>query len=215
MDAATLQARIYKGYSKAALRIGFDTDLYRPTTANNPISGINKLRTFPASFNSEDMTYGKPNKYGHPTWYGLFDGTLTQVGDYLVNVQDGTYFIAAQQTALPVLLVQCNRIIKIARPQQQAGVGALGYGGDTDSNETVLMTSWPCSLLQGTKGERGAVNLPGDVRDPWWALLLPSFSGVTLRSGDIVKDDLSRRYVISSAELSDLGWRCTCAQAQT
>jgi hypothetical protein len=36
-----------------------------------------------------------------------------------------------------------------------------------------------------------------------------------LRSSDIVTDDLARNYVISSAELTDLGWRCTIGQAQT
>jgi hypothetical protein len=214
MDGATLQARIYSGYAKAALRIGLRTDLYRASGPTNPLASINKQSTIFASFNAEDMKYGKPNKYGHPTWFGLFDGRLTQVGDYLTNSTDGTYFIAAQQTNLPILLVQCNRTINVLRPQQQTGVGALGYGGDTAANETVLMTAWPASVLQGTKGEKSEVNLPGDVRNPWWSILVP-YCGVTLRSGDIVADDLARRYVISSAELTDLGWRITAAQAQT
>ena len=161
------------------------------------------------------MKYGKPNKYGHPTWFGLFDGALTKPGDYLTNASDGTFFIAAQQQALPILLVQCNRTINVLRPQQQAGVGALGYGGDTAANETTLMTAWPASVLQGTKGEKGDAILPGDVRSPWWAILLPAYPGVTLRAADIITDELSRRYVISSAELSDLGWRITAMQAVT
>ena len=215
MDAATLQNRIYKGYGKAALRLGYMTDIYRPVNGTNPMQQGNKIASINASFNAEDMTYGKPNKYGKATWYGLFDGTLTQVGDYLVNEQDGTFFIAAQQTALPILLVSCNRTINVLRPQQQTGVGAVGYGGNTDATETALMTAWPASVLQGTKGEKGDVSLPGDVRNPWWAILLPHYAGVTLRSADIVTDDLGRRYVISSAELTDLGWRLTAMQVQT
>jgi hypothetical protein len=70
-------------------------------------------------------------------------------------------------------------------------------------------------VLQGTKGEKGGVALPGDVRDAWWAILLPFVPGVVLRSGDLISDDLSRRYIISSAELTDLGWRITCQQGQT
>ena len=215
MDAATLQSRIYSGYAKAASRIGFSADQYRPASASNPLDAGNKLRSMPASFNAEDMGYGKPNKHGKATWYGLFDGSLTQPGDYLVSAQDGTFFIAAQQTALPVLLVACNRTINVLRPQQQTGLGAVGYGGDTDAGETALMTAWPASVLQGTKGEKGGIALPGDVRDPWWTILLPHFDGVTLRSGDIITDDLVRRYAISSAELTDLGWRLTAAQVQT
>lgn len=213
MDAATLQSRIYSGYAKAALRIGYTADLFRPSSASNPTDFVNKLRTMPASFNAEDMSYGKPNKYGKPTYYGLFDGSLTKVGDYLISSEDGTFFIAAQQPQLPILMIACNRKISILRPQQQAGVGALGYGGTTAANETVLMTAWPASVLQGTKGEKGDAILPGDVRSPWWAILLPHWPGVTLRSGDIITDDIQRRYVISSAELSDLGWLITAQQS--
>lgn len=215
MDAAKLQSRIYSGYAKAAQRIGYTTDLYRPGGANNPMASVNKLRKFPASFNAEDMTYKKPNKYGHPTWYGLFDGSLTQVGDYLTNDNDGTFFIAAQQTALPILLVQCNRIIDVLRPQIQTGVGALGYGGSTLATESPLMKQWPCSILQGTKGEKADSVLPGDTRSPWFSVLLPYVEGVTVRSGDIIADDIGRRYIASSVELTDLGWRMTAQQAQT
>lgn len=215
MDAATLQNRIYKGYAKAALRIGYVTDQYRPSSANDPLAIGNKLASFNASFNAEDMKYGKPNKYGNPVWYGLFDGSLTQVGDYLTNSHDGTYFIAAQQTNLPILVVQCNRTINVRRPQQQTGIGAVGYGGDTTANETSLMQSWPASVLQGSKGEKSETNLPGDVKNAWWSILLPHYSGVTLRADDIITDDLAHRYVISSAELTDLGWRLTAMQAQT
>jgi len=212
VDSVKLQNRVYKGYQKAALRIGPIFNLYRPTDPLAPIGG--PIAVLNASFNAEDMTYGRPNKYGKPTWFCLVDGTQTQVGDYLIN-GDKTFFIAAQQTILPILAVDCNRTIDVIRPQQQTGVGAVGYGGDTDANETPLMTGWPASVLQGTKGEKGEVNLPGDVRNPWWQVLMPAFPGVVIRTADIVTDDLDRRYVVSSPELTDLGWRMTVQQAQT
>lgn len=215
MDAAKLQDKVYAGYAKAAKRIGYQADQYRPSSASNPISSGNKLRSIYASFNAEDMSYNKPNKYGHPTWYGLVDGSLTQNGDYLTNAQDGTYFIAAQQTALPILMVQCNRVIDIKRPQIQANVGAIAYGGATASTESPLMTQWPASVLQGTKGEKADSVLPGDTRSPWFSVLLPFFAGVIVRSGDIIHDDLARRFVISSVEVTDLGYRMTAQQAQT
>ncbi|PUA19584.1 hypothetical protein [Glaciimonas sp. PCH181] len=212
MDSTTLQSRIYKGYGKAALRIGPINTVYRASSAIS--SQGNTVTTLNASFNAEDMKYGRPNKYGKPTWFGLFDGTLVDVGDYLIGPQ-GTFFVAAMQLTLPILMVECNRTINILRPQQQTGIGQVGYGGDTDANETILMQGWPASVLQGTKGEKTEIGLPGDVRTPWWAILLPSFSGVVLRSADIITDELSRRYVISSAELTDAGWRLTAMQAQT
>lgn len=213
MDAAKLQQKVYAGYAKAALRIGPDFDLYRPSAPDNPLDAGNKVATLPASFNAEDMKYGKPNKQVKPTWYVLIDGRITQVGDYLQNSKQ-TFFIAAQQTILPILAVECNRIISILRPAAPAGVGQLPYNGNIDATEVSLMENWPASVLQGTKGEAEKI-LPGDTRNPWWAILLPYWSGVTLRSADIITDDLERRYVVSSAELTDLGWRLTCAQAQT
>ncbi|HEX8894464.1 MAG TPA: hypothetical protein VF783_14130 [Terriglobales bacterium] len=213
MDSATLQNRIWKGYGKAALRIGPAFNQFRPNSATNPF-GSGPIATLNASFNAEDMTYGKPSKYGKPMWYCLVDGTQTQVGDYLSNT-DKTYYIAAMQQTLPILAVECNRTINVVQAAQQPTVGAVGYGGDTAAGEILLMKQWPASILQGTKGEKGDVNLPGDVRNPWWIVLLPAYPGVTIRSAHIITDDLSRRYVISSAELTDLGWRCTAMQAQT
>ncbi len=212
MDSAKLQQKIYAGYGKAALRIGPLNTVYRATSAI--ASRGTTVATLNASFNAEDMKYGRPNKYGKPTWFGLFDGTLVRVGDYLIGPQ-GTFFVAAMQLTLPILVVECNRTVSILRPQQQTGVGAVGYGGDTDANETLLMQGWSASVLQGTKGEKSETNLPGDVRNPWWSILMPQYTGVVLRSDDIITDDLSRRYVISSAELTDFGWRLTAMQAQT
>lgn len=212
MNSALLQQKIYSGYAKAALRVGPIYTQYRPVTAMNPLATARA--TFNASFNAEDMKYGRPNKYGKPTWFGLFDGTLTQVGDYLVG-PSGTFFIAAQQLTLPILVVECNRVASFYRQQQQTGVGALPYGGTTLANETLLAAGWPCSILQGAKGEKSAVNLPGDIRNPWFSVLVPAMAGVVLRTTDLIMDDLSRRYEISSAELTDLGWRCTVAQVQT
>ncbi|MEX3933276.1 hypothetical protein AB4Y32_15985 [Paraburkholderia phymatum] len=213
MDAATLNQKLWKGYGKAAKYIGPAYNLYRPTSATNPL-GNGPIATLNASFNAQDMTYGKPNIYGKPLWYALVDGTQTQVGDYLINAGK-TFFIAAMQDTLPILAVECNRTLSIHRPAQQGAVGAVGYGGNTASTETMLMQGWPASVLQGTKGEKNETNLPGDVRTPWWAILLPAIAGVTLRTSDTITDDLSRRYVISSAENTDLGWRITAQQAQT
>ena len=214
MNGATIQARIYKGYAIAALKIGVLHDQYRPTSALNPISLGNRLTSLPVSFNSEDFSYMKPNKYGKPTWFAVVDGAQTKVGDYLKG-PTGTFFIAAQQPLLPILAVECNRTVSVYRPQQQTGIGAQGYGGDTDANETLLMQAWPASVLQGPKGEKSEAHLPGDTKNAWAAVLMPAFTGVVLRSDDILIDDLARRFVLSSVELTDLGYRMTAMQAQT
>lgn len=212
MDATTLQSRIYAGYAQAAKRLGLTYAQYRPASAANPLAV--QQGTLLAALNAEDMTYGKPNRYGNPVWYGLFDGRLTQAGDYLVG-PGGTFFIASQQLHLPIQCVECNRTVSFFRPQQQVLDGENPYGGTTDENQTPLMVGWPASVLQGTKGDKDGAVLPGDVRMPWWSILLPAFPGVLLKSADIITDDIDRRYVISSAELTDLGWRLTAMQALT
>ena len=175
----------------------------------NPLDGIPYTNQF-VSLNAEDMKYGKPNKYGKATWYALFDAKNAQVGDYFVGPA-GTFFIATLQLLLPILVVECNRVVTVWRPQIETGADGE-YGGNTVANETALMIGWPCSILQGTKGEKNESNLPGDTRSPWWTILLP-YGGVQLLPNDIITDDLGIRYVVSSPELTDLGWRVTAMTA--
>jgi hypothetical protein len=215
MDGATLQNRVYYGYTQAALRIGLTFSQYRPLTASTALGAGNLLRTMPASFNAQDMKYGTPNGYAKPTWYCVADGRLLKVGDYL-TAASGTFFIAAMQPLLPILAVECNRTVTIYRPQQQAGVGALGYGGNTQSNQTAVVTAFPASLLIAAKAERNAVNLPGDGRSVSQMMLLPPIpGGVLIMDDDIVEDDLGTRYLIFGTELTDLGWRCTVMESET
>ncbi len=214
MDGATINAKIYSGYAKAARVIGTPYQHYRPSGASNPISPGNRLADLPVSLNADDPTYARPNVYGKATWYAIMDGAQMRVWDYIVGVE-GTLFVAAMQQLLPIFMVDCNRVVTVYRPQQQTGAGLGTYGGTTTANQTALMTAWPASVLQGSKGEKDGSVLPGDTKQPWWQVLLPAVPGVTLRSADILVDDLARRYIISSAELTDLGWRLTAAQAQT
>lgn len=211
MDGATLQAKIYKGYGQAAKRIGYSYQQYRATSAGNPLA-TTALQSLYCSFTT-NFNYNLPNKYGQATWLGLFDGSNVQPGDYLTG-HGGTFFVAAMQDTLPIYCVQCNRAVNVLRVSMDSGVGQVGYGGDTPGTEVPLMTGWPASVLQGTKGEQNELKLPGDVRTPWWAILMPAWPGVTLRTSDIITDDLGRRYMISSAELTDMGWRITAMQAQ-
>jgi len=177
MNGATINAKVYAGYAKAALIIGTTYLHYRPSGTSDPVSAA--------------------------------------IGDYIIGLE-GTLFVAALQPLLPIFMVSCNRTINFLRPASADGVGALGYNGaDDDASEQVLMSGWPASVQQGTKGEKGDAILPGDARSPWWSVLVPGVAGITLRSSDIITDDLNRRYTISSAELTDLGWRLTAMQAVT
>lgn len=217
MDATTLQAKIYGGYAQAAKRLGTPCGQYRPLSAlGAALDPANLLRALSASFSPGDADYGAPSAYGKATWRLLADGSLLAVGDYLARPGGGVFFIAGLEPLLPILAVACNRVAGISRPQRLAGAGAAPYGGDTVAGETPLVVQFPLSILQGAKGGKSPVSLPGDVRTPWWTILLPALpGGVVLRGGDVIADDLERRYVISSAEAAELGWRITATQAET
>jgi hypothetical protein len=215
MDAVTLQGKIYSGYAQAALRIGLPHDLYRPrsSTSPTPLDPVNKLTTLPAHFRVDDK-FARPNVYGKPLWLAYVDGSQLQVGDYLSG-SPGIKFVAAMQPLLPILCVECNRTITVTRPALTTQVGAISdYNGQSAADIT-LMAGWPCSILAGTKGDRNEVGLPGDVRTSYWAILLPAWPGLVLNNADAISDDSDRRYIISTAELTDLGWRLTAQQAVT
>jgi len=215
MDGQKLQGKVYYGYAQSAKRIGLEFQQYRPLDVAGAIAPGNLIGPLVASFNAQDMKYGKASAYGKPVWFCLADGRVLSVGDYLVR-GTSTFFIAGMQPLLPILAVECNRVLSFFRPQQLPGAGAMGYGGNTMANQTPIAQQYPASVLQGTKGERNDTGLPGDVKVPWWAILIPSFPGdVQLRTDDVGIDEHGRRYVIASAEQSDLGWRLTAAEAGT
>ncbi|AQW28645.1 hypothetical protein ACJBUE_12780 [Ralstonia syzygii subsp. celebesensis] len=222
MNADQIHAKIYAGRAKAALRLGLDYNVFRPTGTGNPLS--NQVATIKAAFNAGDNTYKSPNMPGDAFWYGDFDGRLTQPGDYLVhpvNPMDVKY-IAAQQQLLPIICIDCNRTVRLSRaaPQGAPGaVGAVGYSGLCDSptesvdvlglnpaNNGGTFVGWPCAILFGGKSQ-AAVGLPGDVKNSGWRILMPPSVPVVVRSGDILTDDLGKRYAVEGAEQSDIGWR--------
>lgn len=211
MNAAKIEAKIQRGNGKAAKILGVVCDQYRAATSGPVMVTTNLLGIVMARFD-QDFQFGarKPNLYGHPTWGVLADRTMLAVGDYLIG-SEGTFFLIAQQSLLPTAAVSCNRVISISRPTGPTP-GSNAYGGV--NNHTPIVTSWPASVLQGTKGERGDVQLPGDVRMPWVSILIPAPPGVQIRFGDVVTDDQATpiRYTISGAELTDLGYRITAAQ---
>lgn len=204
VSQATIQARIWRGYAKAAQRIGVPYQFHRPDNGAFPGAA---LFTRPVSLNAEDMKYGRPSKHGKAGWYALADGTGLQPGDYLVGPQ-GVFFLAALQPLLPILAVECNRTVTLSRPPEPAGIGAQDYSGMTPDNAVPFASGVPCSILQGAKGEKNEVDLPADTRLPWWAILMPAAVG-TLGYGDLIGDDLGRHYIVSSAELTELGYRIT------
>jgi hypothetical protein len=221
MDGATLQAKIYAGYAKAARVMGIAYDQYRPLSASQPLG--NKVATVKMAVDSgKQYTFTSPNEYGDPTWLALIDDASVLPGDYMVGNNGGlnsnTYFIAGKQFLLPVLAIECNRSLHITRQASVSGVGDVGYAGSTTAQEVdVLGTAsalWPASVLFGGKSQIG-VGLPAGVKNVGWRILLPPSATPTILAGDTAMDDLGRRYVIEGSEFTDLGWRLSAQEVHS
>lgn len=220
MDAQRINDRIYAGRAKAALRIGFTYRVYRPRSAGDPLSAY--VTSIKAGFNAADNVYAKAGLYGKPVWYADLDGRLTRPGDYLVRAKDETltdiYFIAAQQSLLPIVAIDCPRKLYIeGQPCGSDGtVGATAYSGQ--AARVALLgakaTPWPCAIFTGGRVQ-ASIGLPSGVREAAWTVLLPPSVPIVIKSGDLATDDLKRRFAIESAELSDLGWRLMVTEVHT
>lgn len=216
MDAATLQARIYSGYGKAAQRTGYAFDVYRPSGPANPLGAGNKVATLNAVFMVRgDKGFGKTPGYKDQLWDGQFDATNLQVGDYLTSAQHGTYFIAAMQDLLPVLCVRCNHTLDVVRAPAPSGIGALPYAGTIAAAETPVLTQFPGSVMYQQRGRAREVGLPMDLPSPFFEILLPAPTGVAVLTSDTIRNELSQRFTAAAAENSLLGWRLSCQIAVT
>ena len=213
MDAARIQARINRGEATAARIVGQPFTLHRPAGPSAPVAPATARGTILAYLDPDPQFQGKrPNLYGKPTWGALMDRTGTLPGDYLVGAQ-GTFFLIAQQPLLPTAAVECNATVTVSRPAGNTAPGKQAYGGRRDSTDAPLITGWPASLLRAGRTIAGKADLPGDVPDGGFEMLLPALPGVTIRTGDRVVDGQGRAFILSSAELTDLGWRAVCVLA--
>ncbi|SCU75526.1 conserved hypothetical protein [Cupriavidus necator] len=217
MDAAKLQDKIYAGYAKAAKRIGYVYDVYRPAAAANPLT--NKVTSLNASFSAQEWTYTRPSLPDKPFWYCLIDGRLTQLGDYLVRGGQ-IYFIGGIQDNLPIVAVECNRRIWVTRPPAQTVVGNVGYSGLCAGNDEFVLGSpggaggWPCAELFGGR-TRSHESLPASGDEHGFRIWLPVSVPIVLASGDIVIDDLGRRFSVGGAERSEQMWRLDLTEVHT
>ena len=224
MDGARVQDLISRGMGIAARMVGVRCDAYRPSGSADPLAPTNRFLQLTAAFNAADPSFRRAQPYDRPVWYGVFDSAYTAPGDYLAECR-GTrrWFVAAQPPLLPVLCVLTNRIVSFCRPLGPCAAGINSYGGVQRTELVPLLVNWPASVLAGGTGEREPAELPADVRVGGYSVLLPAapagrgclVAQAVLRTDDLMSDDLGRNYVVSSAELSELGWRLLVKLATT
>jgi hypothetical protein len=222
MDAHHLQDVIRRAYGRAAFTVGTWCHAYRPTGAADALHPRNRFMKLQAAFLSPRPDGDRPVGYGMATWWGVFDSGYTRPGDYIVREDTGhertpkeVWFIAAQQPFLPALCVRAPRVVSFTRPAATTTSGVADYGGYTSATAGELLTNFPASVLNADILGLDPTDLPSDAIPESWQVLVPSPPQVVLANGDLMSDDLGRSGVVSSAELSDLGWRLLVKQTTT
>lgn len=221
MDVTALQAKVYAGYAKAAERLGYAYAVYRPSGPDSPMDPGNVIvpalnATF-TSASTQDFNFNRSNDREVPDYHCMADMTGLAAGDIFVNDDWGIYFLIALDPLLPPRAIRSTQLVSVTRPAAQAGFGAQPYGGSVPATEVPVMSGgWPAAVLTvKARGEGSEVNLPGDVRTPGYTIYMPYLPGTLIRSSDIITDELGRRFIISSAELTDQGWNMVTRQAET
>lgn len=101
------------------------------------------------------------------------------------------------------------RTIKIHRPAAQTGGGMLPYGGQIQANEAEIATGIPASIQEKREGALNPTRLPGDAKVPTHYVFIPrgKLANGTVKTGDIVIDDLEIRYQVQAPYWDSLGYR--------
>jgi hypothetical protein len=209
---ARVQGKVYKGYAKAASELGSPYNVYRSTTGLTPIAVGNFVSTVLMTANVS-WNYMKANAYGNSVWQLIVDGRIVNVGDYLVenstidSILPSTFFIIAKQEILPILGIKCDRVITITEPNISMSKGPTEYGGYTKDDVITLMQNCPCSFITAGKGEEAEAKLPTDAKLPMFFCFVPFLGGVQIKTGHIITDQTGTDYIVTTNELTELGWR--------
>ena len=212
MNSRTIIDHQHYGLGRAARHIGDVADAYRPAGPFEPLSVANRFLQLQAGFLPAGGGVGRNADYDDAEWHGILDASYTRPGDYLATA-DRTYFIAAQQSLLPILCILTNRIISIGRAFGLGSAGVSTYNGYGAGSTSPVATGWPASVrgIGGTTA--GLAGLPTSQPALQVTVLLPPIPTVQIGSADMVYDDLGRTMVVTTAELSELGWRMSCKLA--
>jgi hypothetical protein len=222
VSQASIQAKVAFGLGKAATALGAPCPWYRPSGPGQVIAAANSLGTLQVLLDtSAGVPQLVPEAFEKPAeWFGAFDTTGVQAGDYIVAAPatDGVtspFFVAALDWFRPARLVRCNNVVTVCRPPLSARSGLNPYGANTLASETAVLTQWPAAITTMLRVARGDVELPGEAGVGRWTVMLPTSVPADLRTSDIVILQDGARAIVTTSELTPLGWRLGVEQAAT
>jgi hypothetical protein len=107
------------------------------------------------------------------------------------------------------------RTIAITRPVDQAGEGAVGYGGTQNFPETPVVSDVPASIQYAKSGMRPSGNIPDDIdKKTFWNIFFRLPEGI-VNARDIITDDLGVRYQVNAPYWNSLGYKITAERLDT
>jgi hypothetical protein len=168
------------------------------------LSSRNRIIKLNVAFEpSRDAAIGASG-YGGVLWRAVFDSLYSVAGDYLQG-PEGVFFVASQRQLQPTLCVQSSNVITIERPCLTTSGGYSGFVADAAES---IIVGWPALLTAGTARITGA--LP-EAHFGYWTAFLPILP-IAPQVADVMIDELGRRFVVGSTQMSGLGWRLSMRQ---
>lgn len=195
-----IQQKLYHAYAKVAQKLGFDGDIYHPTTLLDPISLENWTGTYKFAV-APSQSFDRAQQFNLPTLDTFIDGNKLEVGDIIVDpVKNRTYFCISKQPNLPINVVQASALISIFRPDY-ATVGT-SYG----KNEIPIMTNYPANV-DVAKAQKWTNGIPAaiDAGEPGLVIHLWAPAGI-IKKRDIIVDEQGNRSQVHSVNWQPLGY---------
>ncbi len=212
MDGRRLADRLAHGAGRAARRVGYEHEVFRPDGPEPPLDPARLVLRAHVAFVLPGGSVGAPSPLGNPYRQAWADWSYLRVGDYLAG-PEGVAFIAAIEPPKPMLVVMANATATLVRPAAPVATGLNPYGAILPQTETVLMAGFPASLLVGGMGDRTKVGLPDDSRIPGFVGLVPAVAGVVPAVADLLVNERDERFAIASVERVGGVWRLSLIQA--
>ena len=212
MDGVKLADRLAYGAGCAARRTGFLHDAYRPDGPDAPVDLAKRFLRLAVAFVLPSGGVKAPSGFAVPFRQAWADWSYLRTGDYLAG-PEGVVFVASIEPPKPMLVVMTNATVTLARPGAPMAAGLNAYGAVLPGTETILIQSFPASLLIGGMGDRTRVGLPDDTKLPGFSAMLPAVNCVQPQVGDILSDERAERFIVTAVELVGGVWRLSLVQA--
>ena len=206
MDGASLQAKIYAGYAKTALKSGRAYAQYRSASAITPIAPGNLLGNVNCLF-APNPNFVLPHKYKIPARALYADGRLLAQRDILVGPY-GTFYVGDMEPLLPMQMIRCNDSLSIQR---------LTYTGTTQIL-TSLATAMPAFRQLKLVSQKSVTGIGGaqtaSTAISEFFFFLPIAASL-VREGDVIAGNDGVVFTLDTVDDTEIGTVLTAHQAQS